>query len=298
MEHCTYCCKIFINKEVLISHKPMCLSRRKNPVEYKCDKCNEIFHSTHRLNTHSYFKHKIVTPGCFVCKICNRIFSSQAELLKHKPECELKKLNRKLRQIGKFSCPLCKKTFGSRPSIRQHINWIHNENRKVECEICHEPLTKATIEEHRRIHNVLNSHKPNCVSEFECDICKKVFKSKISIRQHMNWIHNPHYKKINQITCDVCNRVMNKPALEGHKIRKHSKIGTIFCKLCTKIFPTEEELSIHKHQCLLKFNQQSNNKIGEYKCDLCYKIFNAKRSLGQHKRIIHKIKQRIICKPS
>ncbi|XP_031627726.1 zinc finger protein 600-like [Contarinia nasturtii] len=306
---CTYCCKIF-TKDGLISHNTVCSSRRKNPVEYNCDNCNKIFHSPQRLNTHSYFKHKVVRPGCLLCKICNRIFSNKMELSKHKPECELKKHNRKLRQLGKFSCPLCNKTFGSRPSIRQHINWIHNENRKIACEICHELQTKATIEEHKRLHKVsktyachicskivanekeLMCHKQNCVLEFKCDICKKVFNTKVSIRQHINWIHNPEYKKNNQVACDICNKLMNKPALEGHKIRKHSKKGTIFCRLCTKIFSNEIELAIHKQECLVKFNQQDNNKIGKYKCDLCHKIFNAKRSLGQHKRISHKLKGR------
>ncbi|XP_031628852.1 zinc finger protein 62-like [Contarinia nasturtii] len=91
-------------------------------------------------------------------------------------------------------------------------------------------------------------------------------------------------KNRNRSKCDECGKWLHVYALKRHKKVKHQ---SPICTICTKSFPSEEELLNHQSVCMLKLTE--SNKDDEYKCDVpgCEKVYHLKASLQRHQKLSH-----------
>lgn len=144
-------------------------------------------------------------------------------------------------------CPVCQKTYSSPSKMRRHLKEIHSTQKKCICDVCGKQfLTPDRVREHRKKIHEKGSEK------FECDICKKVMRSKHSISDHMS-LHT------------------------GDKLHH--------CKYCNESFGFSSELTRHiKHHKLLRGELDSKNI---HECKICFTTFIEKYLYVRHMNWIH-----------
>ncbi|XP_062554680.1 zinc finger protein 729-like [Armigeres subalbatus] len=135
--------------------------------------------------------------------------------------------------------------------------------------------------------NYLNNHKTEAVmavksicsqankEEFICPVCRKMFNSRKTLRQHSRTHLNPESRRHK---CRFCEKAFNF----GHHLRIHERTHTnqkpFQCLSCGKTFASKDRLSNHRmrHEERLK-----------YACELCGTCFRSKKVLKMHSILKH-----------
>ncbi|XP_055296408.1 zinc finger protein 595-like [Sitodiplosis mosellana] len=79
------------------------------------------------------------------------------------------------------------------------------------------------------------------------------------------------------VECDICGKILSvQSSLARHKILLHSDATTYFCRCCTKIFATADELAHHKPECRRRVNG------GAFDCNICKKTIHSRNSFRKH----------------
>ena len=111
--------------------------------------------------------------------------------------------------------------------------------------------------------------------KMSCEICQKVFKSKVSLHLHLKHVHSEKQK----FKCKICKRSFKKKwILKGHQ-RIHLKRQIFNCVECGKLFRYKKDL-IH-HEILI------HAKEPIFFCNLCSKFFVSKYHLKAHEIYAH-----------
>ena len=80
--------------------------------------------------------------------------------------------------------------------------------------------------------------------EEKCDICERVFNTKISLKNHYNHQHNHSGKMYH---CNICMKsVQSQSAVTAH-IKEVHGVKNYSCTSCGKSFSRKERLKIHVH---------------------------------------------------
>lgn len=117
--------------------------------------------------------------------------------------------------------------------------------------------------------------------------------AKLHVEKQLKCIEKPKQAKRsnkNELPeCDVCGKMLaNKSSLRRHKIVVHSSRGSIFCKICTRVFSTDQELLKHKSECILKRpNYDPALEHISFECYICKATFKTKRRIVEHIRFKH-----------
>ncbi|XP_059044915.1 gastrula zinc finger protein XlCGF57.1-like [Achroia grisella] len=120
------------------------------------------------------------------------------------------------------------------------------------------------------------------VTHYICDICRKCFKTKFSLQQHLIILHSG--KK--PYSCDVCEMSFPRSSqLENHMFL-HTGKYPYTCNVCNKCFKTKNW-----------WLQHVKNHTGEkpYGCDACKRYFRTKQDLKQHIQT-HNVDKLYTCK--
>lgn len=89
-------------------------------------------------------------------------------------------------------------------------------------------------------------------------------------------------------TCDICQKTyFDKNTLRRHRITTHSDPGTHFCKICARIFKSDEELTVHKETCLVNRRKRDKRCKVQVECNLCGQIFASKFTYNRHMKHVH-----------
>ena len=165
---CEYCNKHFISETKLNRHL---YSQESCKHEYKCEKCNSIFHLKGEYNVHirniycldndgnvintkkdiNYENKEIIEGDVIInngikfykCLDCGKLHNNRQSLNSHK--------HRKIKCTEIFKCDKCNKEFHTIENLRKH-----------------------------------NNKKINCINEkFECNKCHKIFSSNRNLLKHL-----------------------------------------------------------------------------------------------------------------
>ncbi|KAJ2941724.1 hypothetical protein O0L34_g10532 [Tuta absoluta] len=183
----------------------------------------------HMINTHKYRK------VFFKCWNCEQIFQEKCDLNHHKQTCEPQK------------------HVKQKPTIS---NFIKEANEKYAPNVC--PICLIELSEDLAMH-LENEHKVPDVEPkpptptATCHLCKKVFKSRNTLGQHLKQVH------------------------EAAK-------GSVPCPECDKRFAHYKLLSNH----LRNVHPRGGNK---HSCHECGKLYKNHQSLHQHFKMVHKKRQ-------
>lgn len=118
----------------------------------------------------------------YQCKICDRGFKTRAALNKHQT---LHPASRR------FECGICGKSYNRRDTLVLHKR-KHFGHLKTRCDICYKQFSKTyDLKKHRKIHmnlqerpSVKRRKKVDQDMPYQCKICKRIYKTKVSLRKH------------------------------------------------------------------------------------------------------------------
>uniref|UniRef100_A0A8C5EJU1 C2H2-type domain-containing protein n=1 Tax=Gouania willdenowi TaxID=441366 RepID=A0A8C5EJU1_GOUWI len=141
---------------------------------------------------------------------------------------------------------------------------IDTEEEHFECDVCRKCFTfKVSLKRHMKIHTGEKT--------FQCDVCSKCFIQKDHLQSHMR-IHTGE----KPFECDVCRKCFNyKVNLKRH-MRIHTGEKPFTCDVCGKCFIQNDHLQSH-------MGVHTGKK--QFKCDVCSNYFNRKCNLQLHMRI-------------
>ncbi|XP_037025536.1 oocyte zinc finger protein XlCOF6-like [Bradysia coprophila] len=210
----------------------------------ECDK-----QSDHDEETQSNLHHE--------CLVCFRVFANSYRLRRHSI---VHSTENKI-----FNCQFCDLTFRLHNELIMHESThqrtLANINLK-RCKIC----GIACYEDN------LLAHFKEFHEHFECDLCKKVFRTKSHLKLHMRIHINARDFK-----CSICPKTFNFfTQLKRHE-GTHSPSNVWYCEICGVGFKSKPSLSHHMRAL--------HNGEKPFQCDRCDRCFSAKQSLDLHIRI-------------
>lgn len=168
---------------------------------------------------------------------------------------------------GKPECNICGRVCKDWPSLQSHIKGIHEGITSYICDVCGSKfVTKNGLALHSQNHGERKL--------YECDLCKKTFKTRYMIVEHMRKVH------LNTVLltypCDECGKEFHsKQTLNTHKIN-HLETKPHTCKTCGKSFA--KRYTMLKHEMI-------HSDIRKCVCSICYKMFRDITGLIAHTRL-------------
>ena len=157
------------------------------------------------------------------------------------------------KKLKYYKCNICHTSFLSKKDFIEHYNSAHKKEKRIKLR---ELLAK----------NNLLSHK--------CEICQKLFRSEIKLKQHGIWHGERKYK------CDICHVMFpTQGFLNSHRSQKHfPKIYS--CRWnCGQTFNNPSNRSSHE-----RAEHYLSEQIDEYKCSTCFEVFQSRSQFMQHRK--------------
>lgn len=250
----------------------------------KCDICGKTLHkkslSTHRKRKHNVIGTKI--GHVFKCKFCKIVFVDK----------------------DTFDGHLCANQDKRRLFDDDDDDDIDKNN------------TQNTEIESTDIPTIFLTNDPNADSKPKAEnkqqqhgtLSKTDKAANRPQRSTSKWTHP-------RVMCDLCGKIFQKRFLPRHKLMKHSPPGTIICKICFTIVPTQEELIEHKQTCVraifecyickkrlkskpcVKGHMRNKHEEIEskFECQMCGFMFRRKASLEIHVKLVHLGIRNFVC---
>ncbi|KAF7269233.1 hypothetical protein GWI33_017690 [Rhynchophorus ferrugineus] len=250
-------------------------------VKYTCEICKKSFLHKGRYELHKK-NHKIK----YVCQgeCCNMEYEKKDDILEHQNETghagfslmqDIRNCNGSL--ILQESEKL-EDNADILSSIPEKVEDNSADDDNVKCPKCDKSFScKQNYEVHlKAIHN---GEKP-----FKCELCDRTFAYAYSLKCHMV-SHKNVIDKIDQISCDKCDKVFNHPSsLLYHKDTEHGNQRFI-CNKCHRTF---------RHRQLLQRHQLVHSDERPFKCNMCDQTFKTRSNLINHE-IVHTGVKRFVC---
>ncbi|XP_072229617.1 uncharacterized protein [Leuresthes tenuis] len=198
-----------------------------------------------------------VNTEVFCCSVCDKIFSSKENLLKH---------TRIHTGETTFVCTECGKKFKTNKTLKMHKR-IHSREKSFSRDVCGKRSREnEALSSHIRVHT------------FGCEVCHKVFKRKPHLHRHMR-VHTGE----KPFGCRVCGNKFSR----NEELKKHMRVhpGVFCCTVCDKIFNTQSTLTRH---------MRIHTEPKPLSCHVCGKTFSGRRTLTKHMRV-HRTEKPFSC---
>lgn len=186
------------------------------------------------------------------------------------------------------SCDQCDKVCADSYQLRLHKKRIHGPHVPSTCIECGKVFRNRTrLLAHMLLH---------VTAKLQCDHCKKLFKSKKYIREHMSIVHRQGVPHI----CEKCGReFLSRPLGRKHSLKCSGKFvvsrptklkATNKCLLCPRVFMNLRTLQNH-------YMQKHDTKQREAVCMQCNQMLDTPQALDDHNEKVHENNLRCtICK--
>ena len=202
--------------------------------------CDKRFCGPYFAKKHIEFEHKLAP---FNCEQCTKTFhSKQAKEYHYNVQ----------HSTSKFSevCNICGKELASKISLKNHMRYVHSDERKHSCTRCAATFKeKKTLKEH-----CFNVHKINLFKEmylqpadekrYYCDQCSLSYKQKKDLNVH---IRRKHEENTINLKCNECpSKFREKKSLVAHIKLKHGMLSDEYhCTTCGKRYKQKKHLNRH-----------------------------------------------------
>ncbi|VVC98042.1 unnamed protein product [Leptidea sinapis] len=244
---CEECDAGFLNQMMLKNH-----SANHEIGSFKCGFCDNVYVSMkskklHERNVHT--RSKLI----YKCGGCGEMFHSN----------ESKKIHlRKVHNVVSKSlkCAACEKLFQSQKSLRIHVQRDHLVERNFECSMCD---MKFFEKQEMILHMVKHSGE----KLFQCDVCKKSYGRKKTLREHIRSPDNTDSRESDNVSGS-----WNKTGAITINLRGDAQV---------------RDITKHRHNAR-QFIQLSNATPIRYQasmgfvCCFCYEQFHDPADLKSH----------------
>ncbi|XP_050664321.1 zinc finger protein 675-like isoform X2 [Leptidea sinapis] len=258
--------------------------------DYKCDSCTIGFLSFSSYKAHMISKHSSDIDKYKLDKICNTVT----------PPLEMSTSHYKGHIMTRYDCGVCQERSLDVDTICEHHDTTHT----------HLPDPRETESETGKCADVsvsLETHK----TRMQCSDCDKTFSHRAGLMNHRIVVHE--YK--NEFPCNVCKKVFRwKNSLKRHLEKHTTNEGSGgYCSACGIGFSSVSSLQRHlrnslKHvtpdqlrficdHCKRRFADKTKlrDHIEDkhlnrttYQCYICHKPSKSRVGLDQHIRNVHK----------
>ncbi|KAI4461895.1 zinc finger protein [Holotrichia oblita] len=190
---------------------------------------------------------------------------SPSDKLNHKELliAECKQTEDSAEETNIVKCKNCNQSFHSKYLLNRHR--VIHENKRYICQICNAEF---------HTFNQLKYHKQKHKNKFklhQCDICKKVFKSRSNLTAHVKQHTRTQESKP---VCELCGKIYADINSIRRHYETHNTDKTIPCPTCGKLFTNQKNMALH----LVRHNPHN-----PHVCEHCSKGF---KTLGGKKRHI------------
>ena len=161
-----------------------------------------------------------------------------------------------------YVCSLCNRTFSNQGSLKRHRESVHRQSAGYSCHVCSQRFyRKDALQRHIKMHRPAEffSHSASCPTDTMvdlplplppspplerhgktpmCDVCAKTFASQKTLKKHWQTVH----RQSGGFLCWVCDRRFYRTDhLKRHHIRKHADEeyeapASHTCPICQKSF--------------------------------------------------------------
>ena len=190
-----------------------------------CPSCGKSVHK-YSMNRHQEI-HKGLT---YDCTNCEKKFKTKYSLYDH---------SKTHKEVIEIKCSECGEIFKSKSVLKKHKLTTH-KGVTYECIYCFKELDSKQY---------LGIHMKLCMQTIKCPECNKRLKSREVLERHMT-LHQGH-------KCEICGKVYNTKILKQvHMSQYHNNNNeeSKYCRFCKKLFSTSSNLMKH-----LKQIHQSDN---------------------------------------
>ena len=109
-----------------------------------------------------------------VCELCEKSFSNETLMMRHKKEVHGS-------QNDSF-CKLCKKRFSRKHVLKRHLDTVHKRIKKFECNFCGRHFSmKENMLRHAQTHEVESQD----TKKYKCLTCDRTYSSNTSLVRHV-----------------------------------------------------------------------------------------------------------------
>lgn len=214
-------------------------------------------------------------PGRYPCEHCGIVFTKLSHEIKHK------KVHLSARP---FKCPYCEKMFTADRGVKKHIFRLHPEH----------------SEQAWNVKTPESNSNTDCFVDFRpflCLLCKRVFRRKATIREHVAVMHigqtmrfpfvrrSPHAVGL---LCAICHQGFTLEEMQGHgcpgrsmidKMGKEIMQNAYPCSKCAASFTRKDNLRAHIQKM---HNEQPVKVKKEHICEVCGAKFPKQSRLQEH----------------
>lgn len=170
----------------------------------------------------------------------------------------------------KWLCHICSKECTNSWGLKTHLRREH----KIDSYICHHCDKQLSNRQSMKNH-LVNVHFRH-LGIYVCQFCQQRFALPTQFRYHVE----RHEKKKPKVTCNICNKQLNKETLKTHMSIVHADSDPrprIYCEVCNKMFFSPTSLNYHRRSHLPPDQW-------EFKCEVCSKSFYSKHKYTHHLR--------------
>ncbi|XP_046618635.1 zinc finger protein 62 homolog isoform X1 [Neodiprion virginianus] len=226
------------------------------------------------------------------CKICQKRFSSLANLRRHTANVHRNSKRRR-------KCVECNKVFTKKNSYEYHVRMEHKGfSSPIKCSVCPQTfISRTNLNLH---YETVHAHVAK--APYECDICGRQFKEDLSCKIHRGW----HARRSRRLTEDLAavNRnstLMSSRSLENFdnpieltqrpaRARKSfpnsppaKPAPQLQCQVCDNKFSDVTELRKHLWDVHCARNKSEKDyTTSDLQCELCTHILPDRPSLERH----------------
>uniref|UniRef100_W8BVA0 Zinc finger protein 180 n=1 Tax=Ceratitis capitata TaxID=7213 RepID=W8BVA0_CERCA len=262
-------------KGLALDHSEKKTKRRNKGTKnnFKCEQCSHSFAHKITLDAHIRKVHEGIKRP-FQCDRCDKSYSFFGGLYTH-----IKEIHDA--EVRSYACniPGCDRIYTSFIAMEKHKRLKHTDTpclKKYICEHCGATFNQSgNLKYHRRTKHPTEAEqaeKNHLKERFECDICKKHFHSRYTLKYHTLQLHSNEMK----YECNICGRRMAKKFMLVQHMLVHST-DKMPCNHCGRQFIRKFELEAHI--------KAVHMKLKPFECQYCLECFASRKTLRHHEYI-------------